>query len=181
MTGEHPLSVEELMEFLDGQLPAAQAPVVQAHVTGCESCRRLGAELRGVSRDLQQWEVEDAPATLAAPTMPSVKARLPLLTWLRNGPALAAVAAVGLLLAVGLNNGTHYMLQPRASREQRQVSLPPTPPPSPFGGRSSGGAGVSEGVASRSPAASMQREATRPPAAPSEYAADVSAQTSTGA
>ena len=70
MTGEHPLSVEELMEFLDGELPAAQAAVVQAHVSGCDSCRRLGAELRGVSRDLQGWEVEDAPDTLTVPTTP---------------------------------------------------------------------------------------------------------------
>lgn len=55
------------MAYLDGELPIAQAAVVQAHVAGCDRCQRSSGELRGVSRDMARWQVEDAPATFTAP------------------------------------------------------------------------------------------------------------------
>ncbi len=77
---EHPLSPEELMAYLDGELQSERAAVVQAHVVGCDVCQRLSGELRGVSRDMAQWQVEDAPATLKAPSPPARS---------RDDPALA--------------------------------------------------------------------------------------------
>ena len=179
MTREHPLSVEELMEFLDGELPAAQAAVVQAHVTGCESCRRLGAELRGISRDLNRWEVEDAPDTLSVPVMPQSKTwRLPILTWLRERPSLTAVMTVGLLLAVGLKGALDNVQHPRivAFMAPDREAQSQTVPPSPF--RSSGGAGVSAGrlsdpspVAQVPPTSSLHvGQASRRPAQPASAA-----------
>ena len=67
---EHPLSPEELMAYLDGELQAERATAVQSHLIGCDVCQRLSGELRGVSRDMARWQVEDAPATLMAPSSP---------------------------------------------------------------------------------------------------------------
>jgi anti-sigma factor RsiW len=55
---EHPLSAEELMELLDGELPFERAAVVQAHVAGCDRCQDRRASYRGVSRDLARWSIE---------------------------------------------------------------------------------------------------------------------------
>ena len=69
---DHPVSPEDLMAYLDGELPIAQAAVVQAHVAGCDGCQRSSGELRGVARDMSRWQVEDPPATFTA-SMPSPK------------------------------------------------------------------------------------------------------------
>ena len=101
MTGEHPLTAEELMEFLDGELPAAQAAEVQAHVTSCDSCRRMSVELRGISRDLQRWDVERVPATLTAPAMPVDRARrVSLAAWFRWRQVLALSLSGAVVLVV---------------------------------------------------------------------------------
>ena len=55
------------MAYLDGELPLAQAAVVQAHVAGCDGCQRSSGDLRGVSRDMARWQVEIPPATMTAP------------------------------------------------------------------------------------------------------------------
>ena len=58
---EHPLSPDRLMEYLDRELPVDQAAAAQAHVAACHECQRLSVELRGLSRDLARWQVEDPP------------------------------------------------------------------------------------------------------------------------
>lgn len=57
---------EELMAWLDGELPAADADRVRAHVEGCAECRQMEGEMRGVSGRLAQWHVP-APASLRLP------------------------------------------------------------------------------------------------------------------
>ena len=97
---DHPVSPEDLMAYLDGELPLAQAAVVQAHVAGCDGCQRSSGELRGVSRDMSRWQVEDPPATFTAPWPPpgrqeKVASRF---GWLLK-PSIALVA-VGAVVAV---------------------------------------------------------------------------------
>jgi hypothetical protein len=102
---EHPLSSEELMAYLDGELQPERATVVQLHVAGCAVCQRLSGELRGVSRDMARWQVEDAPASLVAPRMPDSgdnRGRSHF-GWLRLRPVLTyAVAAVGVIFVIGV-------------------------------------------------------------------------------
>jgi VIT1/CCC1 family predicted Fe2+/Mn2+ transporter len=113
MTGEHPLTAEELMEFLDGELQAAQAADIQAHVATCERCRRLSAEFRGISRDLQRWEIGEAPTTLTAPAMQSERAgRVPLSMWFRWRPVLM-LSVAGVFVFVVLTAGTYNMINPK--------------------------------------------------------------------
>jgi hypothetical protein len=114
MTAEHPLTAEELMEFLDGELAPAHAAIVQAHVRVCESCRRLSAELRGISRDARRWDVGDVPEALAAPDTParSPVSWLSSFHWVPNRRVMVFAAGVG-ALAVSLLYGTSRMMSPK--------------------------------------------------------------------
>jgi anti-sigma factor RsiW len=63
-TTEHTVPPEDLMAYVDGELPPAQAARIEAHVGGCRSCQATVTELRQVSHDLAQWSVEPPrPAT----------------------------------------------------------------------------------------------------------------------
>ena len=108
---EHPLSPDELMEYLDGELTVEEAAAVQAHVATCTGCQRLSGELRAVSRDLARWQVEGPPATFEAPkAAPSpTDGSWSRFGWLRFRPslasAIAAVAMVGVVaLAINFNS-----------------------------------------------------------------------------
>jgi hypothetical protein len=53
------------MALIDGELPAERVQSVSAHVTGCPECSALAAELRGLSRQINTWEVVGFPERLA--------------------------------------------------------------------------------------------------------------------
>lgn len=54
----HPISEEELMAYLDGELPVERASVAAAHLKQCRDCQALAADLQGVSRNLLEWQIE---------------------------------------------------------------------------------------------------------------------------
>ena len=64
MTITHEIDREEVMAYLDGEIAAARAVVVRAHLDQCAECRALADELREVSAGLGEWAVEPAPDTL---------------------------------------------------------------------------------------------------------------------
>jgi hypothetical protein len=64
MTSPHTFDREEVMAYLDGELPAPQAASMRAHLERCESCRALADELRAISSSLGEWQVEPAPTVL---------------------------------------------------------------------------------------------------------------------
>jgi hypothetical protein len=57
-TNRHPIEQEELMAYLDGELPPDQATEALSHLELCSECQTLAADFRGVSRELMAWEVE---------------------------------------------------------------------------------------------------------------------------
>jgi hypothetical protein len=61
-TSTHPVSHEDVMAFLDGELDGQGHDLVCQHVEGCEECRATKARLREVSRELANWQVEAVPA-----------------------------------------------------------------------------------------------------------------------
>jgi hypothetical protein len=115
MTSPHTFDREEVMAYLDGELPAPQAASVRAHLERCESCRAFAQELRAVSSSLSEWQVEAAPSVLdvsvrsaldAAPLSGRVDAtrepRSPWYAWfalpmVRLAGAAAAVVIVALI------------------------------------------------------------------------------------
>jgi len=60
----HPVEQEEVMAYLDGELPADRAAGVAAHLDGCAECRALAAELRRISQQLTTWQVGPSPERL---------------------------------------------------------------------------------------------------------------------
>ena len=57
-TNRHPLEQEELMAYLDGELPADRATEALSHMELCPECQTLAADFRGISQALVAWEVE---------------------------------------------------------------------------------------------------------------------------
>jgi hypothetical protein len=61
----HPIRPEELMAYLDGELPADRAVDAAAHLEQCPECRRIADGLRDVSQSLSMWEIESAAARIS--------------------------------------------------------------------------------------------------------------------
>lgn len=61
----HEFDPEEVMAYLDGELDAARALEVTAHLNKCSDCAALAAEMRTMSTKLGEWEIEAVPASLA--------------------------------------------------------------------------------------------------------------------
>ncbi|MFZ1136314.1 MAG: DUF4349 domain-containing protein [Candidatus Korobacteraceae bacterium] len=54
----HPVEPEELMAYLDGELPLDRAAETAAHLHECRECQILAAELKSISEGLTAWDVE---------------------------------------------------------------------------------------------------------------------------
>jgi Domain of unknown function (DUF4349)/Putative zinc-finger len=65
-TNKHPVEQEELMAYLDGELPTDRATTALAHLEQCPECQALAAELRRLSQQLLIWEVARRDARIPA-------------------------------------------------------------------------------------------------------------------
>jgi len=54
----HPVEAEELMAYLDGELPVERASATATHLHECRECQIIAAELKSVSESLTAWEIE---------------------------------------------------------------------------------------------------------------------------
>jgi len=61
----HPMEREEVMAYLDGELDAARAAAVEAHLHECAECQALAGDLRALSQRMTSWQVEAAPPRLS--------------------------------------------------------------------------------------------------------------------
>jgi len=129
-TNMHLIEPEELMAYLDGELPADQANEVLSHLELCPECQTLAADFRTLSRELMAWEIE-SPELSISPEMdaalrdrfqkqeaakvspPGLEKRIKRMTtsrWIWAG-ALAVVAivcvATGLMLLMLTRTGSH--------------------------------------------------------------------------
>jgi hypothetical protein len=121
ISNNHPIEQEDLMAYLDGELPTDRAATTLAHLERCTECQTIASDLRGVSRKLMAWEVEASGPRLAqsianaletfkpGPCSSNVKIdrqrwqdRLDLRRWSPRAWSVAAVSAVLIaLLMVG--------------------------------------------------------------------------------
>jgi hypothetical protein len=60
----HLVAPEELMAFLDGELPAAEAHTVSTHIKHCIDCAKIVDQLQSTSRSLREWKVDPVPMRL---------------------------------------------------------------------------------------------------------------------
>ena len=120
----HPIEQEELMAYLDGELPADQATQSLSHLELCSECQTLAADFRGVSQELMAWEVESQeagiPAEISAAleerlqnrkpaklSSPGLKNRVITSRWVWAGALAIVCLAVGLKLTLTRRNRNH--------------------------------------------------------------------------
>jgi hypothetical protein len=54
----HPIDQEEVMTYLDGELPVEQAAAAAAHLGSCHDCQKMASNLKYVSETLMSWEID---------------------------------------------------------------------------------------------------------------------------
>ncbi|MBV9404758.1 MAG: DUF4349 domain-containing protein [Acidobacteriaceae bacterium] len=155
----HPVSQEELMAHLDGELPLERAGTVAAHLEHCRDCQALAADFESVSRHLLEWQVEGSNIDAVRDTEPvSQPARRSFFQGI--GPWALAFAAAVILVAIAIPNRKSVMYDRMSNRSPMVENMPPpsmlqeAPAPKAF----TGTAGVIGGVAGAVP--------TPPPASP---------------
>jgi anti-sigma factor RsiW len=89
----HTIEPEEMMAYLDGELPAARAAEAMTHLERCAECQRLAADLRRVSQEMTAWQVEPpramaAPVAVASPPARQTPFRISKGAWALSGVAL---------------------------------------------------------------------------------------------
>ena len=122
-TNIHPIEQEELMAYLDGELPADEAGEALSHLELCPDCQTLAADFRSVSQDLTVWEVEVPEAGIsleiktafverfrqrdvAKVSWPRLKDRVMTSRWVWAGALAIVCVAVGLTLMLTSRNRT---------------------------------------------------------------------------
>jgi uncharacterized small protein (DUF1192 family) len=100
----HVVHPEEIMAYMDGELPPDRALAVRAHVTTCDVCQAVAADLMDVSRDLTRWHIEGPTAEVGAPAGPIVigRRRLTSIFGLLGSASRQLAAAAAIVIVVGL-------------------------------------------------------------------------------
>jgi hypothetical protein len=135
-TTSHPVAPEEIMAFFDGELSAAGAQAVSAHLALCAECSRLAEQLRGVSQSISRWiapafprKLEDTMKNLTAKTLSGPKAgkanssiRISFWNWRMWAiVGVGGVATILILLAIGLTI-SYYASRPIREAKMDQSS-----------------------------------------------------------
>jgi hypothetical protein len=99
----HSPTPEDLMAFVDGELLEHARAEIEAHLGDCAQCRAVVDDLRGVSLEMTQWDVADAPVTLRAPRVRRTTGwTLPAFSWRPSYVAMSvSVVAVTAVLVFG--------------------------------------------------------------------------------
>src|SRR5579859_2313751 len=106
----HPIHEEELMAYLDGELPAERAAMVTAHIGQCRECQALAADLQSVSRQLLEWQIDPPQFAMSQPLVSALQeteaAKEPVsrktFSLLRAPGWMWPVGAAAVLVLVGL-------------------------------------------------------------------------------
>jgi hypothetical protein len=120
-TNRHLIEQEELMAYLDGELPADQANEALSHLELCPECQTLAADFRSLSRDLMAWEIESPEISISSEinaalrerfqkqeaakvSSPRFEKRMMTSRWIWAGALAIVCIAVGLMLT---RTGSH--------------------------------------------------------------------------
>lgn len=87
---DHDKCKENLSAYLDGELPAVERSLVEAHLAGCPDCRAVLGQLNAVSGLVKKHVMEPVPASLEKKVLGGGTAR----PWFKPALAFATAAAV---------------------------------------------------------------------------------------
>src|SRR5262245_51982199 len=139
---EHGHAPEDVMAYVDGELPVERVAAVEAHLAECRSCRELVQELRETSAKMATWRVEPAPLTLRVPSAAEPRTLWRML-WPRRVAAwqLAVVPVVLALAGVWIRQlSVAHPIQLEGAAKPESVEaldssvLPPSPSAAPAAG-----------------------------------------------
>jgi hypothetical protein len=100
-TVDHVIRAEELMAYLDSELPPERRAAVAEHLPSCRTCQGLVAAFEETSRSVAGWQVAPPARELRAPAVPAATdtpRRAPLFSWHNR----AAVLTLGMLSAAAI-------------------------------------------------------------------------------
>ena len=122
---EHPVEQEEVMAFLDRELPSARSTFVAAHLEECAECERFATDLRDVSLRLANWRVGPSAARLPLKPKKTV-------AWNWFGGLVAASLLIVLLVlpkAMRMNEASHARLAAdfKETRESAELARTANP------------------------------------------------------
>lgn len=95
---DHDKCRENLSAYLDGELPAVERSLVEAHLAGCPDCRAVLGQLNAVSGLVKKHVMEPVPASLEKKVLGGGTAR----PWFKPALAFATAAAV-VMVVLNLN------------------------------------------------------------------------------
>lgn len=128
-TNRHPIEQEELMAYLDGELPADRATETLSHLELCPECQALAADFRSVSQDLMAWEVESTEVGISSEINAELGERLQkreaaAVDWhrLQNRAMTGRWVWAGALAIVCVAVGLTVMLTSRHRNEDRSTA-----------------------------------------------------------
>lgn len=106
----HPIAEEELMAYLDGELPSARAATTAAHLEHCRECQALAADLQGISHQLMEWQIDQPDSALRDELVEMLQRTVPRrqevsrnrFSFLRARPWLWSVSVAAVLVLVGV-------------------------------------------------------------------------------
>jgi hypothetical protein len=127
----HPIEPEELMAYLDGELPTDQATEALSHLELCPECQTLAADFRAVSRELLAWEVESPEVGISSEINAALGERLQKreatkVSWprLENRVMTSRWVWAGALAIVCVAVGLTFTLTSRNRKEDRSTAYP---------------------------------------------------------
>ncbi len=130
-TNRHPIEQDELMAYLDGELPADQATEALSHLELCAECQTLVVDFRTVSRELMSWEVESPEAGISPEINAALGERLQRREATRvssprleNGVMTRRWVWAGALAVVCVAVGLTLTLTSRNRKVERSTSYP---------------------------------------------------------
>ena len=127
----HPIEQEELMAYLDGELPAHQATEALSHLELCPECQTLAADFRGISQALLAWEVESPEVGIPSEITAALGERLQKreavkVNWprLKSGVMTSRWVWAGALAIICVAVGLKLTLTSRNRNENRMTAYP---------------------------------------------------------
>jgi Putative zinc-finger len=130
-TNRHPIEREELMAYLDGELPPDQATEALSHLELCPECQTLAADFRRVSQELMAWEVESPEVGISSEINAALGERLKKreaakVSWPRLGNRVMTSrwVWVGVLAIVCVVVGLTLLLTSHNRNESRSTTYP---------------------------------------------------------
>ncbi|HET7442509.1 MAG TPA: zf-HC2 domain-containing protein [Terriglobales bacterium] len=127
----HPIEQEELMAYLDGELPADQATETLSHLELCPECQTLAADFRGISQELLAWEGESPEVGIPAEINAALGERLQKreavkVSWprLKSGVLTSRWFWAGALAIICVAVGLKLTLTSRNRNENRMAAYP---------------------------------------------------------